>query len=136
MPQYPISILRTAPDTLTVESYHLTLTSFLIRDFMPITPPGGEPLYAGVILQDIDSLTISDDFELNYLWVINGTEVWDTYFTDEEFPSQPPYRIERIARDGPQWDPGTMVDVVVEISGPGGDTYLIQVRDQVIVAVF
>ncbi|NOZ75843.1 MAG: hypothetical protein GXO90_10825 [FCB group bacterium] len=135
-PHYSLETLQAAPDTLAVNSSILVLSAYLVRDFMPITTPNGEPLYAVIELVDIDSADITGKFELNYLWVINNTEVWDTWFTDEKPPDFPPYIVERIARNGPRWDPGTTVDVVVEISGPGGGTDLIQARDQVILSTY
>jgi hypothetical protein len=107
----------------------------LARNFwlgIPPIGPDGEPLIAGIRLVEVDSLAIPRDVTMDYLWVVNGDETWATEFTDEERPPQPPYRIERVARNGPKWGPGITVDVVARVRAGDGAAYRVLARDQMI----
>ena len=54
-PDIPISQLRSAPETITVEGRQLYLTTFIWRDFQPISPPDGKPLIAIIYVTATDT---------------------------------------------------------------------------------
>ncbi len=45
-PDIPIETLLAAPDTLNIEDQSIVLTTYLWRDFQPLSPPNGKPLIA------------------------------------------------------------------------------------------
>lgn len=124
----PVDVCAAA-DRLEIDGQHFVLECHLNRDFMPISPPGGKPLTALIRLIEVDHLEINPGIDMTYLWVLKGCDVWETEFSDAERPPQPPYRIERVAGDGPKWCPSISVDVVVNVVDGAGNSYLIRSRD-------
>jgi hypothetical protein len=104
-PEFSLQTLLSSPDTVEIGNQRIFLSTYLWRDFMPVSPPNGKPLIASVNIESVDSSDISDLLEPKAIYIINGNQVWNSYFTDESFAYDPPYRITRIARDGPKWGP-------------------------------
>ncbi len=123
-PDIPINELLSSPDTLKIENQKIVMRTYLWRDFMPISPPNGKPLIALVYIETIDSSTISPSISADAIYVVNGTEVWKSYFSKEAAGEQKPFRIIKIARDGPKWGPGIYVDVVVSLRINGANCLL------------
>jgi hypothetical protein len=70
------------------------------------------------------------------VWLVNGTDVWSTV-PKEEQPRQatsPVYEL--VARDGPKWDPGISVDVVVRLSSSERRVILLRAPRQPVRATF
>lgn len=107
--------IAAVPETLTVESRSYIVESFLWRDFMPVCPPNGDPMIAHIRVIAIDSLAVPPGSDAVYLWVFKNGEMWGSYFTDERLYYEMPYELVRIARCGPKWETGILVDVVVKV---------------------
>jgi hypothetical protein len=124
--------LRSAPDTLALGGQKLVLDTFLWRDFQPIAPPDGEPLIGIFRVYSADSTALPEDFAVEAAWLVDGTEIWATYFTGEEPPEseQQPYLWYEVARRGPKWGPGITVDAVVRIRNADGVAYLLRAPGQ------
>jgi hypothetical protein len=115
-PEISIYNLLSAPDTLEVENQKIFMTTYMWRDFMPISPPNGKPLIAIVYIETIDSSEISPAIIADAIYIVNRREVWKSYFSDEQPAGESkPFRITKIARNGPMWGPGIYVDVVVKL---------------------
>ena len=129
-----IDTLLSSPEQVEINSRRYTLETYLWRDFMPSTPPDGKPLIALIRVIAIDLLPFPSTLDANRLWVINGQEVWETEFSDEEIPTNPnrKHQLEKIARNGPKWGPGIYVDVVVRIIDYKNKTYLLKALNQYI----
>jgi hypothetical protein len=127
--------LLDAPSQLTLGLHTYEIRSYPWRNFQPSGPPDGNRLAVVVHLVEVDSLAVPAAVTMDYLWVVNGPETWATEFTDEERPPQPPYMIERVARDGPEWAPGLAVDVVARVRVTGVGEYRILRGNQVIEGV-
>jgi hypothetical protein len=113
----PIETLLAAPDTIKLENQRLFLTTTLWRDFQPGIPAGGTPLFAAITIEAVDHSMISDSILAEEIYVVKGREIWQNLLKNELYPEyQDPFRIESIARDGPQWGPNITVDVIVKIS--------------------
>jgi hypothetical protein len=112
----PFEILLTAPERLVIEDKEIKLKSFLWRDFTPGIHGGG-PLTALLFIETSDSSKIPISINPEAIYVINKTSVWNSLFSEEEpAPDQvKPYRIIKIARNGPKWEPEIFVDVIVKI---------------------
>lgn len=130
VPTVPTSELRTAPQTLVIGDQEYTLGTELWRDFMPFSPPDGKPLIALVKVVEQDGVPIAPDLKLEYLWVINGSKIWATIFSDETLPPPPQNELHGIARDGPKWGPQIQVDVVVALRPGQGSLQLLRAADQ------
>ena len=124
--------LLSAPSSLTINGRTYELRPDLWRDFMPLSPPDGQPLIALVRLVEVDSLAIPSEVTMDYLWVVHGAETWATEFSEEDVPPPSANTIARIARGGPKWGPGVTVDVVARVRVGNSDVYSILSRDQMI----
>lgn len=98
----------------------------LWRDFMPITPPGGQPLAASIRVMAIDGGSFPQDITVDQIWV-HGPSVWETAPAEvRRSPAgdTPPSKIEAFANGGPKWDPGIEVDVVIRLLSRGATYFL------------
>ena len=99
-------------------------------------PSEGSDLMVVVTISEKNLIEIPLGIDAIYLWVINGDEVWRTAFSDESRPPTPAHQLEKIARDGPKWDTGIAVDVVIKIIDGAGGEYLLKASNQVIQAAY
>jgi len=131
-PDIPVDELLAAQDTITVEGRTLILSTYIWRDFMPISPPDGKPLIALAYVDGIDTTRLPSSIKADAIWIVYVGQVWKSYFTDETRPPNPlkPNRLERIARNGPKWGPDVYVDVVVSILDGRGNTHLLRAAHQ------
>ncbi len=116
-PDIPMETLLSAPDTLNIENQKLILSTYMWRDFQPISPPNGKPLIALVYIETVDSSVISSSIIANAVYIVYNNQVWKSFFTDGNLsPSElKSYRIAKIVREGPKWGPNVYVDVIVRI---------------------
>ncbi|BAZ17008.1 hypothetical protein NIES4071_88860 [Calothrix sp. NIES-4071] len=118
----PTSQLQTAPTKVTIDGRTYTLNAYVWRDFMPSVGTSNKGLMANVNLVPDDGNPVLASLRVDKLWVINGTEIWETNTPN--------------TRSGPQWQPGAKVDVVVQIKGANGQTYLLRNLSQQIQATY
>ena len=130
---FSLNELRSAPERLVVGGREYGLQAQLSRDFMPVSPPDGKPLVVLVQVIEQNGQPIAPDLKLEYLWVINGSEIWATTFSPEALPSPPQGELDAIARDGPKWGPQIQVQVVVGLRRGDGFLELLGAADQWIV---
>lgn len=132
-PDIPIETLLASPDTLYLKNQGVVLTTYLWRDFQPISPPNGKPLIALVYIETPDSSDIPVPLDPNAIYIVYNNQVWKSYFSTEERPPDElkPFRITKIARDGPKWGPNVYVDVIVRILS-GDKVYLLRASEQYI----
>lgn len=127
-------LYNNSKDTLKIDLQKLVLETELYRDFFP---GGGLPekrgLTASLYVRNIDSLFISNNVEIVSLYVINGNQIWISTPENIDNYSIPDFMLHRVSNDGPEWDTGKYVDVVIEIRGftSSANNYLIA-RDQLI----
>jgi hypothetical protein len=124
-PDTTLNELRNAPLAVSIDGTTIELRASLWRDFMPVVPPGGNPLQVSVRLSS--AATTAD---IDRLWVLFGDELWDAA------PVRSTGSAEWIARGGPQWPPGSRVDVVVRVRTRDGRARLVRAADQKINASF
>lgn len=129
----PLSQLRSAPEVVTASRGDLVLSTSIWRDLMPIAPPDGRPLIAIFYISTADSSVFPEGVTSDAAFVINGDEVWATYYTgeDQEY-DQAPYLLVEVARDGPKWGPNVNVDAVVRLRDSSGNTYFLRAPNQLI----
>jgi len=104
-----------AYDTLFLESGTFILDAYIWRDFQPISPPNGKPMFSINWLINIDSVKIPDNIDLTKQFVINNDSIWISDYLNDVRPNQPIYKIEKYSNGGPKWGPGINVDVVAQI---------------------
>lgn len=126
--------LKSAADTLHIQNTHLTLDTYLWRDFMPQSPPDGKPLRAAINVIPLGNVFIPDGVEADKFWILKENEVWSGPLKSvrEDLPAQNRVKLEKMAQGGPKWGPGIAVTVVVQIIDQDGKLYLLKVSDQLI----
>ncbi len=128
-PDIDIRSLQAAPETLAVAGKSLMLRCSLWRDFMPISPPDGRPLVVVIAVQTADSTGLPEGLDADAVYVIYEGQVWKAWLNENPDLTPPPYRLEKVGRNGPKWGPGVYVDVVVRLEY-GGKTYLLRASRQ------
>jgi hypothetical protein len=130
-PDIPINQLLTSPDTIHIDTRHLYLSTFMCRDFQPISPPGGKPLIAIIYVTATDTAQLPSSISTDAVWVVYNNQVWKSWFTNELAPDElKPNRIVKIAREGPKWGPHVYVDVIVRVYDGKGGTLLLRAPKQ------
>ncbi len=130
-PDIPISQLLSSPDTITVEGRRLYLSTYMWRDFQPVSPPDGKPLIAIIYVTATDTAQLPG-ISTDAVWIVYNNQVWKSWFTNEPTPpgETKPNRIVRIAREGPLWGPHIHVDVIVRVIDARGNSQLLHAPDQ------
>lgn len=137
-PSLPLDDLLAAPLAVEINGRQFTLETFIWRDFMPGGNSGGSSLMAAVYLTAVDGQSFPADVDSNRLWVVNGEKVWETTFQSEARPRSSVHldQLEKGARDGPKWDVGAQVEVVVRVTAWSASSYLLRATKQVINATY
>jgi hypothetical protein len=113
--------LRATPTSVILAGQRFELPVSLYRDFMPASPPDGRPLAAVVRLPDQLAAV-----RVERIWVLLGDEVWSAEV------EQVPGTRDWVARGGPKWGPGVLVDVVARLREDDGEGVLVRAADRVI----
>ena len=71
--------VRAAPDSLQVLGRTLRLATYLWRDYMPVAPPGGDPLRALMRITTTDGSEFPHELWADAAWVIHGAALWATW---------------------------------------------------------
>lgn len=132
-PDTPIDQLRAAPETIVVQGKTLSLSTYLWRDFMPISPPDGKPLNTIIYVTATDAAELATPISADAVWVIYNNEVWKAWLTirpNAEGGTNQKNLIVGIASNGPKWGPHVFVDVVVRVSDGKGGTMLLRAPHQ------
>lgn len=131
-PSVSVDELLSAPEQIEIDDRQYILGAYLNRDFMPSIQPDRSSLVASVTINATDLQEFPSSIDANMLWVIKSPEeIWETTFTNEDRNPNYNYQLEKIARDGPKWEPNIQVDVVVRIFHEG-DKYLLKASNQTI----
>ena len=126
---WPPETVAAIQDAIALDGRAMALESFVNRDFMPICPPGGHRLTAHIRLTEVDSLSLGLDVSRAYVCVIAGEQMWINELTPHDLTDDRPYRLVMYASNGPRWEPGTRVDVVVQYLLSSGAEIRIIERD-------
>jgi len=120
---------RGALEQVYVDGHAYTLQVDLYRDLMPGPAPTPKRGVGGTIF--LKPETASDapqGMRADKVWLANGTDVWETVPQPlQTFAVDRTHHLSLSVRDGPTWDAGSKVDVVLQFSTASG-TYFIQQR--------
>lgn len=128
-PSVPLKQLEGAPETVAIEGRDFNLETFLNRDFFPVCPPEGRPLFMITYVVGEGEEEFPSWLDVDRAWVVNGEEVWETIPVEEKSPC-PANQLKRFARGGPLWKPHIYVDVVIRMVDAKGNSYLLRAADQ------
>ncbi|MFH7025917.1 MAG: hypothetical protein ACHBN1_11060 [Heteroscytonema crispum UTEX LB 1556] len=128
--------LQKAPTSLTLNGRSYQLETYIWRNFIPGVSSGNEGMIASVRLKAQDGKAIPSMLIPDKLWVIkdNGKNVWETTFSDK--PRISSGVVEMVARSGPNWQPGSVVDVVIRLNNAQNQIYFLRASSQKIQSTF
>jgi hypothetical protein len=80
----------------------------------------------------VDLQPFAVDLDAGRLWAINGRDVWETAFSEENRPRDGLHlhQLEKVARGGPKWETGIQVEVVVRVVTRSGLSFLLRATGQ------
>ncbi len=122
----PETVLNVAQPVVTVEQVNYTATVFPYRDFMPVRGGQERGLIAIAQVCRSDSLEIPQSLHLKRIWVFHGRERWFAQLGEERQHVHGNFCLEAVARDGPKWEPGANVEVVIGFTVGDSERYLIR----------
>ena len=130
-PDIPIAQLLSSPDTVLVEGRRLWLSTYMWRDFQPISPPDGKPLIAILVITAVDTIQLPSSITSDAVWIVNNNQVWKSWLSDHNVPPNSPNSIKKIAEDGPKWGPcDSCVSVIVRVYDSNRKEYFLLAPDQ------
>ena len=131
-PQLESELRSKSVDTLSFKSNRYVLETELYRDFFPGGPVNKKsPLIASIYLVNIDSLPVSKELETKKLYVIKNQQIWIASLSDGVQSYVPIFKLEKLNNNGPEWDTGIFVDVILEIeSNVTTERYFLIARNQ------
>jgi len=130
-----IEQLLSAPEIVQIENKNIVLKTSIYLNLQPVISK--KPMTVSVHIETVDSSEIPTDINAKAIYIVNKNEVWKSFFSNEppnEIEMQP-YRIVKIAREGPAWVPNIYVDVIVSFK-VNNESYLIKASNQYIRAVY
>jgi len=122
-----------AKDTVEIDNQNLILETELFRDFFPGVPDRNTRLFAPIFIINTDSSVVTKMFEIKTLYVIDKDQIWISIPNSQDDFYLPVYKAFALSRNGPEWETGIYVDVVLTIEDlrSGEIKYLIA-RQQII----
>ena len=120
---------RRALEQIYVDGHSYTLQVDLYRDLMPGPAPTPKRGVGGTIFLTPDAQSDPPaGMRADKAWLVNGADVWETVPQPlQTFAVDRQHHLGLSVRDGPTWDAGTKVDVVLQFTTASG-AYLIQHR--------
>ena len=112
-PGIPETVINAAPAMATVAQVDYIAKVYPYRDFMPGRGQAERGLIAIAQICRGDLLAIPRDLHLKHLWVFQGRECWSAKLGEEQEDFGSGVCRVAIAREGPKWEPGSKVDVVI-----------------------
>ena len=123
-PSVPITELLASPEVLQTGQQSIEGWAYLWQNYSFSASPDHR-MRAVVNVFTQDSTSLSSNFRVTRMWVVNESAVWETSDFEEDRPNQPPYQLEKLAIYGPEWATGTLVDVIVRVKGVTGKSALL-----------
>jgi len=120
---------RAALDQVFVDGRSYTLQVDLYRDLMPGPAPTPKRGVGGTIFLRADSDgDPPQGMRAEKAWLVSGAEIWETVPQPlQTFAADRRNHLSLSVRDGPTWDAGAKVDVILQLSTSSG-TYFVQRR--------
>jgi hypothetical protein len=118
---------RNAPERIAVEGRTYTLRADLYRDLMPGPAPTPRRGVGGTMFlqADVES-NAPAGLRADRAWLTNGSDIWETVPQPlQTLTVDRRYHLSLGVHDGPVWDAGSKVDVILRFSTASG-TYFVQ----------
>jgi hypothetical protein len=124
-----LAALRAVPLRVSISSTSLRISVFLWRDFQPTFDRDGHLLIAAVRVSTVAEALLPE-ISAGRIAVIRRGQAWIAPMVEENPYSRGDSHLEVVARNGPRWGPGILVDVILELRDSSGKAHLIRVPDE------
>jgi len=104
-----------AKDTVIIDNQNLVLKTELYRDFFPGVQKKNTRLFASIYIVNSDSSVLTDKFEIKSLYLINKDQIWISAPKLKDDPYLPIWKVSGISTNGPEWETGIYIDVVLAL---------------------
>jgi hypothetical protein len=126
--QMPRAALLAAPESLQVDGRSIDVMPYLWWDLGPTLGPGRRPGMIAVIrLRAGAEPVFPAGVVAKYLWVLRDEQRWQSVLFLEQPNHYPPNEVDRVARDGPDYDGIMTATVIVGVLDPDGTLHLVRV---------
>lgn len=119
-PGVDLDALLAAPAEIEIDGQRLVFDAIPWRDFMPgVGEENGSGLIVVARVEDPGEHPLPTGLVIDRIWVVRGTDVWTP--AEIEQPPRPwTWRYESVVRDGPRWEPQTVVHVIAQVRDSAG----------------
>jgi hypothetical protein len=125
--------LASVPLQVVINGQRLQLSARLWRDFQPRPRTAGKPLIATLMVEALDGNTFPGGWDAPRAWFVQAGKVWRAELINQSAPaSEHPRHLIKSARGGPAWEPGSAVDIVVELRERDGAQQRLRLQGQII----
>ena len=93
-------------------------------------------MIAALQVQTGDGSAVPASVTADTVWLVHGTEVWSGVPREERPRRDTAPIYELVARDGPKWEPGVLVDVVVQLRDANGRASRLRAAKQLVRGTF
>jgi hypothetical protein len=129
----PAAELAAVPSLVKVGRCAITIRAHLARDFMPSIGPDESGLRVGVMFRAAGKGELPPFLHADRVAVVHTDEVWVAPLGERT--TRTSRYFEAGTGQGPKWEPGTRVDVVVHLKGANGERYPVRAAECVIESV-
>lgn len=128
---------RGALEQVYVDGHSYTLQADLYRDLMPGPAPTPRRGVGGTIFLRVDTESAPPQgMRSEKAWLVNGAEIWETTPQPlQTFAADRKNHLSLSIRDGPTWDAGAKVDLILKFSTSSGMYFILHRGVQVIGAL-
>jgi hypothetical protein len=133
-PEISVVELLAVPDSIVVAGRTLKLSTYLWRDFMPMSPPAGRPLQGAFYVSASDTARLPADLSADAVWLVYGNEIWRDWLDTPTVPpgDVKPSQIYCTVGHGPYWGPQVAVDAIVRVTSGSSGSHLLRAPNQTI----
>ncbi len=128
--------MHNATATIIIDTVRIQISTYIWRDFQPITPPGGKPLRVKITLESQPPVSIHKMLQVIGVRLVSPEGTWSVTPDENTDFREHPGKLTFTLRNGPLWKPGEKVDVFVEVRGKDGKIRILKAEQQPIQATF
>lgn len=118
--------LAAVPSTVVIDGHPVTIEAHVWRDFMPSPVPGSDRLIVTVRVAVVGGGVLRPFLRADRLVATCGDEMWVAQLVEEYPRHRTSRQFEVAARQGPLWEPDSLVDLVVRLKGEQGYHWLVR----------
>jgi hypothetical protein len=127
----PVRLLVEAPERRTAIGRHRVIVSARVwRDFMPMVTEDSTRMVAIVSVAADGAGILPPFLRADRIVVLRGDDAWVAPLDEEYLRGRSSREFAAVARLGPNWEPGAVVDIVVRLVGDGGVARLVRLSRQ------